>query len=231
MKRQQFLITALFVLVLLGISPVVIRAQTGRYLWAAGAYLFHDEVKVVVGSPRTEGDMVRYTAQRLALLRQLARQEPDREMEAVLVFSTFLSPDKTASLVARHHLRAEEIYLAVPYMPGGGGATVFSSIQDAYDTYVLGMKRQVEQLNVEELEAHGIDPSGFLERAQAVIEGRARIYAVRVKGRLADLAASIEDPVCLVDVFYHPDVEAAARALRKGPVHYVVSPRRPDGLP
>jgi hypothetical protein len=199
-----------------------------------GAYLFSDEIKVALGRPRvpTEANMAQYTARRVTLLRQLAQQEPNREMEAVLVFNAFLSPDETAALVEKHHLRAEEIYLAVPNMEGGGGAMVFSSVQGAYRAYIQGMKRAVKSIEerIEELESHGIDPSDYLKRAQAVIDGQAGIHAVRVRGRLANLAASVEGPVRLVDVFYHPEVEAAARVLRK-PVHYVPSPWRPDGIP
>jgi hypothetical protein len=135
-------------------------------------------------------------------------------------------------LVEKHHLSAEEIYLAVPNVEEGGGAMVFSSVQGAYRAYIQGMKRAVKSIEerIEELERWGIDPSDYLKRAQAVIEGKAGIHAVRVRGRLADLAASVGGPVRLVDVFYHPKVEAAARLLRK-PVHYVVCPWRPDGLP
>ncbi len=62
-----------------------------------------------------------------------------------------------------------------------------------------------------------------------MIDGKAGIFAVRVRGRVADLGASLGGPVRLVDIFYHPEVEAAGQALRK-PVHYVVSPWRPDGF-
>ena len=232
--KRRLLIAGFLLLVLLVVSPLALWAQTGRPPWAVGAYLFSDEVKVVLGGPGrpSEANMVQYTASRRALLRELAQQEPDREMEAVLVFNAFLSPDETAALVEKHHLKAEEIYLAVPYMRLGGGATVFSSVQGAYRAYIQGMKREVKSIEerIEELESHGIDPSGLLEEAQAVIDGQAGIHAVRVRGRLADLATSVEGPVRLVDVFYHPDVEAAARTLRKEPVHYVVCPWRPDGV-
>jgi hypothetical protein len=220
-------------LVLLVVSPLALWAQTGRPPWSVAAYVFSDELKVVLGGPAvpTETNMAQYTAKRVALLRQLAQQEPNQEMEAVLVFNSFLSADETAALVTQHHLRAEEIYLAVPNMQGGGGATVFFSIREAYDNYVQGWKTQLEQLKAkeEELRSHGIDPSSVFERGQAIINGKAGIYAVRVRGRLADLAASLEGPMRLVDVFYAPEVEAMARVLRK-PVRYVVSPWRPDGL-
>jgi len=230
MSRRWWLVLVV-ALVLLVVSPLVVWAQTGRPPWAVGAYLFSDELTVVLGGPRvpTEANMGQYTAQRVGLLRGLAQREPDREMEAVLVFNAFLSPNETAALVAKHHLRAEEIYLAVSNMQGGGGATVFSSVQGAYNNYVQGMKTEVEQLKIEELKSHGIDPSGFLKRAQAVMEGKAGIFAVRVRGRLTDLAASLGGSVRLVDIFYHSEVEAAAQVLRK-PVHYVVSPWRPDGF-
>jgi hypothetical protein len=163
--------------------------------------------------------MAHYTARRVKLLRQLAQQEPNREMEAVLVFNAFLSPDETAALVKKHNLMAEEIYLAVPNMQGGGGATVFSSVQGAYRAYIQGVKGEVKFIEerIEELESHGIDPSDYLKHAQAVIDGKARIHAVRVRGRLADPAASVGGPVRLVDVFYYPEVEAAARLLRAYP--------------
>ena len=228
--KRRLLIAGFLLLVLLVVSPLALWAQTGRPPWAVGAYLFSDEVKVVLGGPGrpSEANMVQYTASRQALLRELAQQEPDREMEAVMVFNAFLSPDETAALVEKHHLKAEEIYLAVPYMRLGGGATVLSSVQNAYHRHIENVRRRME--DIEELKSHGIDPSGFLEEAQAMVDGEAGIYAVRVRGRLADLAASVEGPVRLVDVFYHPDVEAAARVLRKGPVHYVVCPWRPDGV-
>ncbi len=57
-------------------------------------------------------------------------------MEAVLVFSGFLSPHQTTALVAKDHLSAKEIYLAVPNMQGGRGATVFASVQGAYNNYI-----------------------------------------------------------------------------------------------
>ena len=233
--KRRLLIAGFLLLVLLVVSPLVLWAQTGRPPWAVGAYLFSDEVKVVLGGPRkpSEANMVQYTASRQALLRELAQQEPDREIEAVLVFNAFLSPDETAVLVEKHHLSAEEIYLAVPNMEGGGGATVFSSVQGAYRAYIQGMKREVKSIEerMEELKSYDIDLSDYLKRAQAVIDGEAGIHTVRVRGRLTDLAASVEGPVRLVDVFYHPDVEAAARVLRKEPVHYVVCPWRPDRLP
>jgi hypothetical protein len=236
MSQQKWYIilgVVLLALFLLAVNPLTLWAQTGRPSWAVGAYVFRDKLRVVLGGPLvpTEANMAQYTAERVAFLRRLAQQEPDREMEAVLVFNAFLSPDETAALVAKHHLRVEEIYLAVPNMQGGGGATVFSSVQGAYNSYVQGWKTQMEQLKIkeEELKSHGIHPSSVLEKAQVVVDGKAGIHAVRGKGKLADLAASLGGPVRLVDIFYHPEVETAARVLGK-PVRYAVSPWRPDGF-
>jgi len=216
---------------LLGAVASIVWAQTGRPPWKAGVYLFSDAIKVVLGAPRKfgEAEIVKYTAHRAALLRQVSQKSPDREMEAVLVFNAFLGPDETAALVEKHHLKAEEIYLAVPGLQGGGGARVITSIQDAYHGYVEFIRSHVEE-DIEEVESRGVDLSIFRKRAQAVIDGKAGIFAVRVRGRLSDLAESFEEPVRLVDVFFEPEIEAATKGKGK-PLRYIVSPMRPDGLP
>jgi hypothetical protein len=84
--------------------------------------------------------------------------------------------------------------------------------------------------DIEEVESRGVDLSIFRKRAQAVIDGKAGIFAVRVRGRLSDLAESFEEPVRLVDVFFEPEIEAATKGKGK-PLRYIVSPMRPDGLP
>ena len=61
---------------------------------------------------------------------------------------------------------------------------MLSSVQEAYRGFIEGLRE-----GLEELRSH--DPSYVPKGMQAMVDGKDRIFAVRVRGRLSHLAASL----------------------------------------
>ncbi|WP_456473981.1 hypothetical protein [Candidatus Pyrohabitans sp.] len=166
-----------------------------------------------------------YISKRKEVLKKLAREMPDRKMQAMVSLSSFVSAKESDILLRDYEVDADAIWFESISYGFGGGFSIEGSVDGSLAREISDLRDDLARTR-EALKNAGPEETAVLKRVisrqemmiKALSEGDAKVYGIEVKGKLKELQKLQEDPrVTLVDVGYYPDTPRGAK-LRQRPI-------------
>lgn len=176
-------------------------------------------VKVYIGSSKHQ-PLQKYKENRSQVLQNIAIENKDQTIDALVVFNKFLLADQVLEVIGKD-IDCKEIWLANPGVRGIGNAIVEdNNIEAAKERFYSSFAEFAERHLNDDNKDDTID-----ENYKAVKSNEFKVYAVLVSGKVDNLTKLTNENISIVDPHYWPE---ASKSQAK--VSFIDVPSRPDGI-